>query len=358
MEKKLTKTYVLTRTKKNPSKTSYPAKSHPITYKIPSQDVIIHNGIQRTIRYCENDPSVFLDEQYEHSVKTSIVVENGYLIVPPEKDNLQRYLDLTNFNEACENRMPGRSILFREVNTKKIIQDNIDKSKRSAKAYAIVTELSDAHVLALSRALGISVTELESPADNFAASKMNLFKYAGEHPKRIVDMSTDEAEMLRIERISDLMDAHAIDVIRVDNNAWKFPEGGKILAIPMGADKYAVLSDFTFDTPEGRDTFREINRRIGKKVMDEKTYEEKFETNLTEEQKETINKWTDKELLEKAKAAGVIYYASPNHHFIEKEGDTKELHIKLSQKGTDVIEQFSEDSRFKMKVQARTINAL
>lgn len=356
----LTKTYVSTRVKKNPRSTSYPEKSHRITDKIPSKDVVIDpkTGRQRTIRYCENDPSIYIDEQFSHSQQTSIIFEDGYLIVPPQRKNLQDYLDTCNFNEACEDRMPGRKILFKELNVKARIDDNLKKAERAALAYDIVTKLDDSHVLAISRSLGIAVNQLQSPADNFAASKMNLFKYAADNPDRLVSIATDEAEMARIERISDLMDAHKIDVIRVDNNAWRFPEGGKIIPIPMGSDKYAVLSDFTFDTPEGRDVYREILRRVGKLTMDDQSYNEKFVINLTDDQKEMVDSWSDDELAEKAKSVGVIKFRPPYHYFVEKDGDTDDRNERMGKGLANVVERIANDPDFKRKIQARTVKSI
>lgn len=59
---------------------------------LPQKGVTIYdkeNDTVREIRYCPNEPSIFVDEQSENAVKQSVIFERGRLFIPREKPNLK-----------------------------------------------------------------------------------------------------------------------------------------------------------------------------------------------------------------------------------------------------------------------------
>jgi len=74
----------------------------PLTYTIPSRHTSKHallyfdkeSGEQKEIRYATNQASPFKKEQEGEATLGHIIFSNGTLIVPKEKQNLQKLLSL------------------------------------------------------------------------------------------------------------------------------------------------------------------------------------------------------------------------------------------------------------------------
>jgi len=74
----------------------------PLTYTIPSKHTKKHallyfdqeSGKQREIRYATNQDSCFVDEQKGEATLGHIIFKDGVLMVPKEKQNLQKLLSL------------------------------------------------------------------------------------------------------------------------------------------------------------------------------------------------------------------------------------------------------------------------
>ena len=74
----------------------------PLTYTIPSRHSSKYpllwfdkeNGIQKELRYATNQASPFKEEQKGEATIGHIIFDNGSLIVPKEKQNLQKLLSL------------------------------------------------------------------------------------------------------------------------------------------------------------------------------------------------------------------------------------------------------------------------
>ncbi len=73
-----------------------------IVCKIKSESTVYDKETRqvRGIRYCPNEPSVFMDEQSSNARREHIIFPNGMLIVPENKPNLAAFLDLHPQNRA------------------------------------------------------------------------------------------------------------------------------------------------------------------------------------------------------------------------------------------------------------------
>ena len=77
-------------------------KGGGIVFMLPQKGVTIYDkedDTVREIRYCPNEPSIFVDEQSENAVKESVIFNRGRLFVPREKPNLKQFLDLHPANK-------------------------------------------------------------------------------------------------------------------------------------------------------------------------------------------------------------------------------------------------------------------
>ena len=77
-------------------------KGGGVVFMLPQKGVTIYdkeNDTVREIRYCPNEPSIYVDEQSENAIKQSVIFELGRIFVPKEKPNLNKFLELHPANK-------------------------------------------------------------------------------------------------------------------------------------------------------------------------------------------------------------------------------------------------------------------
>ena len=89
-------------------------KGGGIVYMLQGKGVTIYDEEKnqvREMRYCPNEPSIWVDEQSENAVKKPVIFNNGNLIVTKDKPNLMEYLDRhpQNVNNGGGEGSPGVS---------------------------------------------------------------------------------------------------------------------------------------------------------------------------------------------------------------------------------------------------------
>ena len=83
-----------------------------VVYMLPQKGVTVfdeENNTVREIRYCPNEPSIWVDEQSDNALKESVAFREGKLFVPREKPNLKKFLDVHPMN------MGNGGKVFKEV---------------------------------------------------------------------------------------------------------------------------------------------------------------------------------------------------------------------------------------------------
>ena len=86
----------------------------------------------RQIRYCPNEPSIFVDEQSDNALRESVAFRAAKLFVPKSKPNLRRFLELHPGNKA------NGGNLFKKVDKRKEAQEELEKEFLVSDAVSIV----------------------------------------------------------------------------------------------------------------------------------------------------------------------------------------------------------------------------
>ena len=80
-----------------------------VVFMLPQKGVTVfdeENNTVREIRYCPNEPSIWVDEQSDNAIKESVAFREGKLFVPREKPNLKAFLDVHPLKSRCHSAGP------------------------------------------------------------------------------------------------------------------------------------------------------------------------------------------------------------------------------------------------------------
>ena len=106
-------------------------KQFPVSAFFEARDIIFdpETNQRREIRYCKNEPSIYIEDQAEYSKSEIIRFQNGVVVAMPNNPALISYLRLCNLNKDNKHRLNDRAAAFYEikptVSAKINIQDEI-----------------------------------------------------------------------------------------------------------------------------------------------------------------------------------------------------------------------------------------
>ena len=172
----------------------------------------------REIRYCENEHSIFKDEQGDFSVKTPVIFKMGNLFVPSDKPNLQAYLEVHPDNKA-----------------------NMLRNK----------ELDE--LLSVALAYGMDVNRATSEI------KHDLLQKAKKSPKAFIESFDNPVVAMK----SKIKQAVSYQIIKADSDAIKWFDTNKhIISVPVGQDPVDVFVRYCM-TEAAAPVVGEIERQLG-----------------------------------------------------------------------------------------------
>ena len=108
-------------------------------------------GMVREIRYCENENSIWKDEQADRSVKTPVIFRMGRLFVNERQPNLKNFLEI-----HPENKENGGS-LFELVDNLKKVEVDIDNEFLVNDAITMLRTKELDELLAVALAYGMDI---------------------------------------------------------------------------------------------------------------------------------------------------------------------------------------------------------
>lgn len=227
--------------------------STPITYAIrskhaPSKPLLYFDGEKnRALRYCDNQSSVFLDEQDGYAVTTQIVMDNGKLIVPKENVELQKFLSIYH---------PDNGKVFYEFNPEQKAQKDYDEELVVLEAQIQVKDMPIEDLEAVGRVI------FKNKVDRLTSSELrrDLIVYARKNPKEFMALIDDDIVKFRNIAVR-AVDMGIIKISKDGRNVSWANEGGKILTVPFGENVYSALASF-FITDEGMDVISKISEQL------------------------------------------------------------------------------------------------
>ena len=226
-------------------------KGGGIVFMLPQKGVTIYdkeNDTVREIRYCPNEPSIFVDEQSENALRESVVFNNSRLFIPKEKPNLKKFLEL-----HPSNTINGGS-LFKIVNKTKDAAEELEKEFLVSDAISIVRDRDINDLLAIAMYYGININ-----ADT-TEIRYNLLRIAKSRPKDFLQ-SLDSPEVTCRSSVKQAGDYQIIAL--KPNGVYWFDSNALIVSVPVGQDPVDTMVRFCL-TEKGASTFSLIEEKLDK----------------------------------------------------------------------------------------------
>lgn len=200
----------------------------------------------REIRYCENENSIFKDEQSEASVKSPVVFRMGRLFVPKEQPNLRRFLEVHPGNKS------NGGSLFEEVNKEEKAQAKMQDEFLAVDAISLIRtkELDD--LLAVALAFGM---DIDRPVSEI---KHDLLQKAKSNPKVFIDSFDNPIVAMKAK----IKQAVSLQLIKADQDAIRWFDTNKvIISVPPGQDPVDIMVRYCL-TEAAASLVSEIDRQM------------------------------------------------------------------------------------------------
>jgi hypothetical protein len=201
----------------------------------------------REIRYCENEHSIWKDEQSERSVKSPVIFRMGSLFVTREQPNLKMYLDLHPGNAA------NGGTKFEVVDNVKKVEVDIDKEFLINDAISMLRTKELDELLSVALAYGMDVDRPVSEV------KHDLLLKAKASPKTFIESFDSPVVAMK----SKIRQAINYQIIKASDSAvaW-FDTNKHIISVPVGQDPVDVFVRYCM-TEAAAPVVAEIERQLG-----------------------------------------------------------------------------------------------
>ena len=230
-------------------------KKSPLTLKIPGRHTRKHallyfdsvTGKQREIRYATNQDSPLVDEQKGEVTLGHIMFKDGTLVVPKQKQNLQKLLSLYH---------PLRGKLYEEYSAVEEAEDELDELELQIDALNAAKSMDIDQIEAIMRVeVGSKVSQMSSKE-----LKRDLLLFAKKNPSLFVELANDENVQLRNVAIV----ATESGVIKLSQDQRTFTwgsNGRKLMNVPFDENPYSAMAAW-FKTDEGLEVYRSIEKKF------------------------------------------------------------------------------------------------
>ena len=227
----------------------------PLTLTIPSRHTRKHpllffdkvSGIQRELKYATNQDSPLVDEQKGECTLGHIIFEEGKLVVPIAKQNLQKLLSLYH---------PLRDRIYMEHKPEIIAEDEVEELETQIIALNAAQSMDVDQAEAIMRVEnGTKVNEMSSKE-----LKRDLLLFARNNPQLFITLANDENVGLRNVAIK----AQELGIIILSQDQRHFLWGSnkrKLMTIPFDENPYSAMAAW-FKTDEGVEVFKSIEKKL------------------------------------------------------------------------------------------------
>ena len=220
-----------------------------VVFMLPQKGVTVfdeENNTVREIRYCPNEPSIWVDEQSDNAIKESVAFREGKLFVPREKPNLKAFLDVHPLN------MQNGGTLFKEVDKKRDAEIMLQREFKLTEAIAMVRDRDIQELLPIALYFKVNINqptaEIRYNLLNIAKSKTQEFIEAFDSPQVTTRASIQQASDYQIINIKN------------DGVYW-FDSNSLIVSVPVGQDGMDVMVRFCL-TEKGAPVLHDIEERL------------------------------------------------------------------------------------------------
>lgn len=202
----------------------------------------------RSIRYCPNEQSIYIDEQSEHAIREAVIFREGYLMVPSDKPNLKAYLEAHPDNKA------NGGSTFEIVDTEAKAANTLEMEFSISKAIDVVRDSQITELLPIAIYFGINVNR---PA---AEIKYDLVQTAKKSPSQFMDAL--DSPTVRVRSI--LHQSKEFQILNFKEDAVKWYDSNQVIvSVPVGQDPMDVMTRFCL-TDKGMLVLEDLEDRLAK----------------------------------------------------------------------------------------------
>ena len=187
------------------------------------------SGQIRNLRYCPRENSPYVDEQKENSVREAVIFRDGRLLVPKEKPNLMKFLDLHPENEA------NGGHLFKLIDDKKDAEQELAKEFSQSEAIMMVREKDIQDLLPVAIYYGININRATSEI------RYDLLQTAKKNPTGFIQ-AFDSPEVTTRAMITQAGDYQIINLKK--SGVYWFDSNQMIVSVPAGMEPVDVMTRF------------------------------------------------------------------------------------------------------------------
>ena len=204
-------------------------------------------GMEREIKYCRNQQTVFVDEMKGPQRLGSIVFRNGQLFVEKEQVILQKFLSLYHKDN-------GR--LFEEYNADKEANEEVTSIEHQLEAMNVAQSLDVDMLEAVLRSeIGSDVTRMTSKE-----LKRDGLIFAQNNPDLFLELANDENLTIRNNGIKAV--ERGIIKLSSDNRTFRWASTDKkLITVPFDENPYSALAAW-FKTDEGVEVYLNVEKRL------------------------------------------------------------------------------------------------
>jgi hypothetical protein len=222
----------------------------PLTFTMKSKNIYWFDeeqGFERELKYTVNQKTPFVDDFKGDARLGHIIFEDGMLIVPKQKQTLQKLLSLYH---------PGLNKLYFEYDPQEEAKDDLVELEQRIEALNAAKNLNIDEAEAIVRVnVGSSVASMTSKE-----IKRDLLVFASNDPELFLELAADENVNLRNIGLKSV----EANIIKLSNDQRTFQwvsNGRKLMTVPFDENPYSALAAW-FKTDEGVEVFQTLEKRL------------------------------------------------------------------------------------------------
>ena len=222
----------------------------PLTFTIKSKNIFWFDeekGFERELKYTINQKTPFVDEFKGNARLGHIVFEDGILVVPKNKQTLQKLLSLYH---------PSKGKVYQEFDPNVEAQDELEIIENEVEALLIAKEMDIDQAEAIVRInAGSAVSTMTSKE-----LKRDLLVFAKNDPILFLELANDENVQVRNVGLK----AVEAGIVKLsdDQRTFKWSTNGrKLMTVPFDENPYSAMAAW-FKTDEGLEVYKSIEKKL------------------------------------------------------------------------------------------------
>jgi len=202
----------------------------------------------RQIRYCPNEPSIYVDEQSQFAIVEQVVFREGTLMVDADQPNLQAFLDAHPDNQA------NGGYVFYEINTEKNAEEELENEFLVHDAVAMVRESDLDLLLPVAMFLGIDSKKKS------VEIRRELLNHAKANPKSFIEMFDNPVVKVK----AMIIQAVDFQILKISSDAMRWYDNNQvIITTPAGQSTLDVMARYCL-TDKGALVYAEVTSRLAR----------------------------------------------------------------------------------------------